>query len=239
MSVVRFISDLHLSEHTPEFNRWFEHSLREWAHDEIDALYILGDWFDYWVGDDDQRPFIQSIEQACRQFTHHKSLYVMHGNRDFLVGEDFTKRCGAQLLREDVHVLGNLYLLCHGDHLCVDDVPYQAFRQQSRQVAWQQRMLQQSLPVRHALAQQIRQESQELGYLVDVSQEAVSSLCAEYPQARVLIHGHTHLPNRHTLENGVIRWVLQDWREDRYGYLDVELANPQNIKHTLIHQPQR
>ena len=234
MPSIRLISDLHLSENTPELIRWFAHLVLDSQYDEqIMSLYILGDWFDYWIGDDDDRVFLPEIIRVCRAFSEYKPLYVMHGNRDFLLGKTFLDRCGATLLAQDVHIVNEALLLCHGDHLCLDDVPYLAFRQQSRQSAWQQHVLRKPLAERQMLAQMIRQESQMNGQWADVAERALVHVQNEHPGVRVLVHGHTHLPGRHPLPVGGVRWVLQDWRSDRYGYLDVDPEYPEGAVHYI------
>jgi UDP-2,3-diacylglucosamine hydrolase len=229
MHSIRLISDLHLSDQTPKLNNRFLSCLAEWSHTPISALYILGDWFDYWVGDDDHRVFIHSIEQACLEFSKYKPLYIMHGNRDFLLGNDFSRRCGAKLITEDTYQLHPKVILCHGDHLCTDDHAYQSFRRQSRHPEWKKHILGQSLENRHILAQNIRKESAELSYISDVSSKAIEALWTEYPQAQILIHGHTHRPNRHEHQDGKIRYVIQDWRDDRLGWIDINLDDATSL----------
>ncbi|KZE25919.1 UDP-2,3-diacylglucosamine diphosphatase [Crenobacter luteus] len=227
-----FISDLHLCEATPALNRLFVDTLAAWRG-RIDALYILGDLFEYWVGDDDDSPFKREMLAAMKAFAAETPLYVMHGNRDFLLGQGFETESGATLLPEptEVELYGRRYLLCHGDALCRDDAAYQQFRAMVRNPAWQQALLAKPLAERHAIAAQIRAASemkkQETGLddLGDVTELAVLELLAAH-DAPTLIHGHTHRPARHdhALPDGraAERWVIADWHDGAGGYLVVD-----------------
>ena len=156
-----FISDLHLSADVPQLNALFFQSLQDWRG-KIDALYILGDFFDVWVGDDDDGPFIQSIKAALADFAQATPVFVQHGNRDFLLGEKFAAESGIRLLPEQfvAELYGKPYLLVHGDELCSDDVAYQQFRAQSRNPMWQAAVLMKPLAERRMLAGQIRMMSE-------------------------------------------------------------------------------
>ncbi|RXZ42481.1 UDP-2,3-diacylglucosamine diphosphatase [Crenobacter cavernae] len=229
-----FISDLHLCEAVPGLNRLFVDTLAAWRG-KIDALYILGDLFEYWVGDDDDSPFKREMLAAMAAFSSETPLFVMHGNRDFLLGPVFEADSGAKLLGEptEVTLYGRRFLLCHGDALCRDDVAYQQFRAMVRNPAWQQALLAKSLAERHAIAAQIRAASdlkkQQTGLdeIGDVTEDAVAELLAEH-DAPTLIHGHTHRPahHQHTLPDGrtAERWVIADWHDNAGGYLRVDEA---------------
>lgn len=228
-----FISDLHLSEDTPALAALFQRTLADWAG-RIDALYILGDLFEYWVGDDDDSPFLADMLAAMRDFSTLTPLYVMHGNRDFLMGSGFEARSGASLLADPqpVTLYGKPYLLAHGDALCTDDAAYQQFRAMSRNPAWQAAMLARPLAERHAIARAARRESEgqkrEQGYteIGDVTEHAVLALLVAHGWP-TLIHGHTHRPAQHQHGDGqhqAQRWVIQDWHDDRGGYLVVDEA---------------
>jgi UDP-2,3-diacylglucosamine hydrolase len=228
---IHLISDLHLSDETPELKQLLLSTLAAWSG-RIDALYILGDLFEYWVGDDDDNPFIQDMVSALAQFSARTPLHVMRGNRDFLLGAGFAARSGAQLL-EDPALLergGRRYLLSHGDALCRDDLPYQQFRALSRQPAWQQAMLARPLAERHAIARQARAQSetqklaQGMHPISDVSDSAVLELLEQYDWP-ILIHGHTHRPACHEIGKGERRsqrWVIADWHDAHGAYLRLD-----------------
>lgn len=188
-----------------------------------EALYILGDLFEYWVGDDDDLPshlkrVITSLKQASEKFP----IYFLHGNRDFLIGDTFCQQTGCQLLQQPIVI--DLYnrktLLLHGDSLCTEDQPHQAFRNMVLNPLWQQAFLAKSLAERHAMAQQARQQSQShtqtlTETIMDVNPTAVINSMQEY-QVDQIIHGHTHRPAIHSidLENTLgRRIVLGDWQE--------------------------
>ncbi|TDR82246.1 UDP-2,3-diacylglucosamine diphosphatase [Paludibacterium purpuratum] len=228
---IHLISDLHLSEDTPDLNRLFLGTLDDWQG-RIDALYILGDLFEYWVGDDDDSPFLRETLAAMHAFSERTPLFVMHGNRDFLLGEGFARASGAMLLT-DPHPLaiGQIrYLLSHGDALCTDDTAYQQFRAQSRHPAWQHAMLARPLAERHAIARMARQESETakrqngLSAISDVTDGAVLALLEAHDWP-LLIHGHTHRPACHVIERHgrqTQRWVIADWHDGQGGYLTLD-----------------
>ena len=228
-----FISDLHLSADVPQLNALFFQSLQDWRG-KIDALYILGDFFDVWVGDDDDGPFIQSIKAALADFAQATPVFVQHGNRDFLLGEKFAAESGIRLLPEQyvAELYGKPYLLVHGDELCSDDVAYQQFRAQSRNPMWQAAVLMKPLAERRMLAGQIRMMSETKknaegkSEISDATEAGVQALLGNYAgqNTAVLIHGHTHRPAVHTHEidgRTLTRYVLQDWEGERGGYLSV------------------
>lgn len=229
---IHFLSDLHLSEETPALNRLFADTLTAWRG-QIDALYILGDLFEYWVGDDDDSPFISQALKQLADFAAVTPLYVMHGNRDFLLSEGFCQATGAKLLEDpsEVTLYGKKIILSHGDVLCTGDTAYQQFRQMSRNPAWQQGLLAKSLAERHAMARQIRAMSENkrqengLSDIGDVTPDAVLALLRAHPGA-TLIHGHTHRPARHEYDLGegvsAERWVIQDWHGETGGYLKLD-----------------
>ena len=213
-----FISDLHLDPTRPAVSRAFL-DLLEQQVPQADALYILGDFFEAWIGDDDDSPLIQEITTGLKSCTDNGTpVYIMHGNRDFLIGQDFCEKTGCQLLEDPsvVDLYGKPVLLAHGDALCTDDQAYMAFRQQCRNPAWQQQMLTQPLEARRELAKQLRMQSKEANSnkaedIMDVNADAVTELMQQHP-TNLLIHGHTHRPAVHndgTNEN--TRIVLGDW----------------------------
>ncbi|MBM2884467.1 UDP-2,3-diacylglucosamine diphosphatase [Chromobacterium phragmitis] len=226
---IHFISDLHLADDTPALNQLFLDTLAAWRG-RIEALYILGDLFEYWVGDDDDSAYLEAPLAAMRAFAAQTPLYVMRGNRDFLLGAGFEQRSGAALLDDPtlMEAYGQRILLCHGDALCTDDVAYQQFRAVSRNPQWQQAMLARPLVERHAIARQARQQSEMnkqqtgLSAISDVTETAVRELLAAHAWP-TLIHGHTHRPahHRHGASN---RWVIQDWHGETGGYLALDDA---------------
>lgn len=212
-----FISDLHLDEGLPQLTAAFEQFMARVAP-KASHLYILGDFFEVWVGDDDRSDFNLHIASLCRNYVEQGSkLSLMVGNRDFLMGEAFAALCGATLLSDPtlINLNGTPTLLMHGDSLCTQDAEYMAFRQQSRSPEWQQQMLSQSLEARKAFAAQARQKSQshnrmQADDIMDVTPAEVTKVMAEQGATR-LIHGHTHRPARHTLPDHCERIVLGDW----------------------------
>lgn len=223
---VLFISDLHLSPERPA--RLFHEFLAGPAH-AAEALYILGDLFEYWAGDDDlEDPFNREIATALGQVASRGvNLYLMQGNRDFLMGERFAAACGAALLPDPTltHICRIPTLLMHGDTLCTGDTAYQAFRMQVRNPDWQKQFLAKPLEERKSLIGELRAKSDvekrgKTAEVMDVSPEAVEAELKRYDYPR-LIHGHTHRPARHLHAvdgRNCERWVLSAWYE-RGGYL--------------------
>lgn len=217
MSSTCFISDLHLDAARPHVFDGLAAFLQRIRG--CDALYILGDLFETWIGDDDDAPLATATCDLLRSFTADGNrLLLMHGNRDFVLGDRFAAACGATLLA-DPHTL-NLYgvdtLLLHGDSLCTGDAQYQAFRKQARDPAWQAAMLARPLDERRQFAAQLRKLSHEATSnkpedITDVDPDTVDALALSHGVRRV-IHGHTHRPARHDTPFGT-RWVLGDWNE--------------------------
>jgi UDP-2,3-diacylglucosamine hydrolase len=218
-----FISDLHLSEQRPEIIQLFLHFLQQTAP-QAENLYILGDFFEMWLGDDDDTQLattvIHALNALSRTGTH---IFIMHGNRDFLLGEQFMRACQATLLTDPfkIDLYGTPTLLMHGDTLCSEDMQYQAFRQQVRDPQYQQAFLAKPLAERHAIAQQLRAMSKEqtsikAESIMDVTPAEVTRVMQEYNITQ-LIHGHTHRPRIHLLElpNHQIgkRIVLGAWED--------------------------
>jgi UDP-2,3-diacylglucosamine hydrolase len=216
-----FVSDLHLDAERPAITELFGRFVDEEARDS-DALYILGDLFEAWVGDDDPSDtgaFVATKLRALRDAG--VPVFFIRGNRDFLLGEDYARQAGITILPDPAVVLlyGKPVLLMHGDTLCTDDFAYQQFRAQTRNPAWQAQFLAQPLPARIAFAQQARAASRAhqsglqgkglMEAITDVSPATVSATFARYG-IDTLIHGHTHRPAVHTHEGGT-RVVLGDW----------------------------
>jgi UDP-2,3-diacylglucosamine hydrolase len=223
MSETLFIADLHLDPKRPIVFKLCLDFLANQAC-QADALYILGDLFEVWVGDDDDTPTYQPIWAALHNLTTSGvPVFIMHGNRDFLLGDDFAAATGCQLIFEPylLDLYGTPTLLMHGDSLCTLDTDYQAFRQQVRNPQWQTQFLTQPLAQRQQLAQQARAESMTKGQttaeaIMDVTPEAVIATLETHHVSR-LIHGHTHRAARHELDingNRAYRWVVGEWRED-------------------------
>lgn len=215
-----FVSDLHLDGAHPEIADQFLAFLEGDARG-AEALYILGDLFEVWVGDDDPDPHKRQVGDALRALTGSGVPgFFIHGNRDFLIGEDFAAYCGITLLAEPTvtRIAGRRVLLSHGDALCTDDLDYQAFRTMVRDSAWQAQFLAMPLDARQAMAAQARAASKtsmsgKSASIMDVNQTAVETLMREH-EVSVLVHGHTHRPavHRFTLDgDDARRIVLGDW----------------------------
>jgi UDP-2,3-diacylglucosamine hydrolase len=235
-----FISDLHLSADRPEANERFFRFLGDTAA-RAEALYVLGDLFEYWIGDDDlDDSFNSRIAAAFAELTATGvKLYFMHGNRDFLLGDAFAARCGGALLSDPtlIELYDTPTLLMHGDSLCTDDKEYMAFRERVRDPEWLSRFLAQPLAVRRAQAQGLRERSEQekqtkTADIMDVALATVQQVLREHGYPR-LIHGHTHRPAHHIhVVDGLTceRWVLPDWY-GQGGYLraDVRGCRPQSL----------
>ncbi len=221
--MILFISDLHLSFDKPKITRHFVYFLQTRAR-QAKTLYILGDLFDAWVGDDDfTEPNAQIRRELKRLTDFGVTVYIQRGNRDFLIGERFARGTGVILL-DDYAVIdleGEKTLLTHGDLLCSDDVAYQAFRAKSRTLEWQQNVLSKPLWLRLIAARWYRLRSfwhkqKKSDYVMDVNQTTVENLMRKYQCTR-LIHGHTHRRALHEFNlNGqkAQRFVLADWNND-------------------------
>lgn len=217
MSRTLFISDLHLDPSRPAVTRALADFLA--ANTGSKALYILGDLFEAWPGDDDDSPLAREVIAMLRKFSDTGAgLYIMHGNRDFLLGDRFCRATGATLLADPtlIDLDGEPTLLMHGDSLCTGDGEYQAFRKTARDPAWQAQLLAQSLQERRELAARLRSMSREANSnkaedIMDVTPADVEKTMHEH-NTRQLIHGHTHRPARHEQRGGT-RWVLGDWEQ--------------------------
>lgn len=216
-----FISDLHLSESESHITPLFLNFIRDTAP-QADALYILGDLFEYWAGDDDlDTPFHRKITEALHALSSHgTAIFIMHGNRDLLMDQQLAQACHASLLPDPtlLDLYGTPTLLSHGDALCTDDIQYQAFRRQVRDPQWRATFLAQPLARRKAQIEELRSISKSEKQtksmdIMDVNQEAVAELLRSHNYPR-LIHGHTHRPalHQHIVDGTTCeRWVLGDW----------------------------
>lgn len=220
MSSTVFISDLHLDSTRPAVTQALATFLEKNTH--CDSLYILGDLFEAWLGDDDDSPIAHEVTNLLRQYSDSgPALYLMRGNRDFLMSSAFCQAVGGQMLEDPIVIdlYGTPTLLMHGDSLCTDDADYQAFRKTVRDPQWQADVLSHSLEERRALAAQLRSVSKESNSnkaqdIMDVSKPEVAKVMAEHGVTQ-LIHGHTHRPAQHDIPSG-LRWVLGDW--EQYGW---------------------
>jgi UDP-2,3-diacylglucosamine hydrolase len=217
-----FVSDLHLAAARPEMVSAFIHFLDHAAR-AAERLYVLGDCFDIWLGDDDARPPHPAVTAAFRRLTGAGTpVKIMRGNHDFLLGERFAAASGCELLADSevIDLYGRPTLIMHGDALCTDDVEYQRFRAHSRDPDNQRRFLAQGLEERAAQAERLRSQSRARTRLkpeeiMDVSREAVLA-AMRTARVRDLIHGHTHRPGVHSLDidgSPGRRIVLADWYE--------------------------
>lgn len=223
MGPVLFISDLHLSGDRPEINRVFFEFLNGRAR-EASALFILGDLFEYWAGDDDcDDPFNTTILSAIAKLVASGvPVSFIHGNRDFLAGGEFARRAGLTLLADPtkLKLFGTPTLLMHGDTLCTDDHKYMMFRAQIRSDSWARDFLSKPLAARKAIIGGLRRQSEEekrskTASIMDVSTPAVEAILRAHAYPR-LMHGHTHRPalHQHVVDGHPCeRWVLADWYE--------------------------
>lgn len=237
-----FISDLHLEESRPDITDAFMTFLDEKARG-VEKLYILGDFFEAWIGDDERTPLQEQVAHALRALSETGTeLFLMHGNRDFLIGEAFCNRIGATLLDDPtvVDLYGTPSLLMHGDSLCTADVEYQKFRANMRNPQWQQMILQRPLAERQLMARQLRDISMAKNKgkeesIMDVTPDEVVKAMDAHGVQR-LIHGHTHRPAVHELEAGgkpAKRIVLGDWDKNVW-WLEVKPGQePELKKHPL------
>ncbi len=212
-----FVSDLHLSPDLPKTTEAFFGFLRDHAL-HTKALYLLGDIFEYWAGDDDlEDPFHRAVIHKLRSVSDHGvSVYWIGGNRDFLVGEAFATACGMRRLSEPhvAEIAGKRLLLLHGDAQCTDDTAYMAFRSQVRDPEWQRAFLARSLAERKAIISGMREGSRQAQRdkpmaIMDVNAGEIADLFEAYA-VPLMIHGHTHRPQVHE-HDGRVRHVLPDW----------------------------
>ncbi len=217
-----FISDLHLDPNRPEITELFREFLAGPAR-QAEALYILGDLFEVWIGDDDDTPLAAQVADALHALREAGvSSYFIHGNRDFLLGERYAERAGLTLLPElqVIELHGVPTLILHGDTLCTDDVEYQVFRRKVRDPRWQRRMLRLPLFMRRFQAARMRKASQQATqlkpeHITDVNPDTVTETLRAFGVRR-MIHGHTHRPGMHHFEldgEPAQRIVLGDWGE--------------------------
>ena len=233
----RFISDIHLSENSPHITNAFKAFLNE-SKDVCSHLFILGDLFEIWIGDDEDNPFIQETKKILIDFTSDgPETFFIHGNRDFLVGEAFAKETGITILPDPytLEINNQKVILSHGDFLCTDDKDYIDFRNQVRDKDWQNNFLEKPLDERKQIAATLRADSKEAtskksNEITDVNNQSVEDFINEH-QPDLFIHGHTHRPNIHDVGSSK-RIVLGDWGE--YGWFLEILNNEHQQKKFLI-----
>ena len=233
----RFISDLHLSDKNPELNQAFFKFLEE-SKEDCTHLFILGDLFEAWIGDDDDLPIHIEIKQALKAFTTNgPETFFMHGNRDFLVGESFAKETGITMLPDPytLEINNQKVILSHGDFLCTDDVDYINFRNNVRSKNWQKDFLSKDLNERKLIASTMRNDSRQATSqksleITDVNLESVDSFLEEH-NPNIFIHGHTHRPKIHH-HDAIKRVVLGDWGSSGW-YLSI-IDNDLDLKEFKI-----
>lgn len=217
-----FISDLHLSEDRSDITELFLKFLRDHAA-TVEALYILGDFFEYWIGDDDRNPLSQTIAQALKSLSQKNcKIYFTHGNRDFLLGKKYAKSAGMKILHDYtvIDLYGTPTLLMHGDTLCTQDIAYLKFRKKVRNPITQFLFLCKKLKTRRNMALQYREMSKARmptvdPDILDVTNSEIPRLMQKF-NTKLLIHGHTHRPCIELLklnDHFVKRIVLSDWEK--------------------------
>ena len=211
-----FIADLHLDSTSPQKLFTLQQVLADATHN-ASAIYILGDLMDTWIGDDDDSGFADQLRQTLRQPAQHVPLYLMHGNRDFLIGLQFASDVGATILEDPtvIEIQGERVLLSHGDVFCTSDVAYQEVRTMFRSTQWQHDFLAKSLAERRKLAVSMRMQSKEAvaeksDYITDVVEDDIVAALQCF-DCQTMIHGHTHRPGQHRMAHGYKRYVLGDW----------------------------
>jgi UDP-2,3-diacylglucosamine hydrolase len=239
---ILLISDLHLQTARPDLTQAFLAFLVTRAS-PASALYILGDLFNVWIGDDDDVPLNGEVSNALKQLAASgTAVYLLHGNRDFLLGPAYAAACGATLISEPYLLshCGRNYLLMHGDVLCTKDADYQDFRTMVRDARWQQQFLARPLGERRVFAEQARERSKTMSSnkpsdIMDVTQSAVEEILLEQ-NIPTMIHGHTHRPALHEFtigNNHYERLVIGDW--DQYGwFVELDASGAKQYRFDLV-----
>ncbi len=220
MPYTLFISDLHLSAERPDITQAFFSFINQQITAECDALYILGDFFEYWIGDDDNNPFHHSIINTLKTVSARLPVYFIHGNRDFLIGKKFAQACQLTLLPEQVVIdlYGRNALIMHGDSLCTLDSEYMKFRRKTRAKWWQTGILLLPLFIRRKIAEKARlqstlsQQNKSMAVMDVTPYEVIDQMAKS--DVDLLIHGHTHRPAIHIMDENdppTQRIVLGDW----------------------------
>lgn len=224
MIEIAFISDLHLHPKRADITQKF-YSFLTWAEQHVKRLYILGDFFDAWAGDDAQNSFSDAIARKLRKISC--EVFFMAGNRDFLISQRFSKKCGWVIIYEPQTIIIDTkkVLLMHGDVLCTTDVTHQIFRKITRNFVFKFLFLLLPLALRKRMVAKVRTLSsakQKKTSSIDISLSSAAKFCKKY-DCKILIHGHTHQCNIHTHAN-FIRYVLSDW-DDKVSVLCYDLLN--------------
>ena len=218
-----FISDLHLDDAREDVKKTFFKFLDDEAP-KFDNLYILGDLFEVWIGDDYQDTLSVEVIRRLKAFSHTgKKIYFMHGNRDFLLGHKFAESCGGEIISDPYvfKVKDKKIMLSHGDIFCIDDLDYQNFKNTVRSEKWKTNFLSKDLSERNAIAKKLREESaqknlEKKAFLMDVNKGEVNRVAQKY-DIDILIHGHVHRPKTHIEDYGT-RIVLGDW-DRKYWFI--------------------
>jgi UDP-2,3-diacylglucosamine hydrolase len=238
--ISRFVSDLHLRVERPDLTERFAAFLADTAAADVEMLFILGDLFEYWIGDDSLADAFNANVCALLRATADRGTRIcfIAGNRDFLIGETFAAAAGIKLLPETVKVGagGTATLLMHGDTVCTDDLPYQEFRRMVRSSEWQQDFLARPLAARRAEVQSLRRRSAEAMRsktvaIMDANAGAIRAALTAHGCTR-LIHGHTHRPSHEHIQlaaGDAERWVLSDWDTGRGDALEIGPAGVRRI----------
>ncbi|WP_440055694.1 UDP-2,3-diacylglucosamine diphosphatase [Pseudoalteromonas sp. T1lg65] len=235
MGKTYFISDLHLAEHRTDITQAFYTFLEQHMSSSVDALYILGDFFELWVGDDERNPLAIEVAAKLKALSQFNiKVFFIHGNRDFLIRQQYADLCGMTLLPEQavIDLYGKPTVIMHGDEMCTQDLVYQKFRKKSRGWWWPKLMLAMPLWYRRRVAAKARRKSKEnqkgkAPEILDVTEEAVLAMFANYG-VKNMIHGHTHRPDVHHYPEGKVRTVLGDWYSQS-SYLVVDESGEQRL----------
>ena len=232
-----FISDIHLTQNNELIKNSFFSFLDNFP-EEVNNLFIVGDLFDLWIGDDVRNELVENLHLKLKKLMNNKkNIFFFHGNRDFLVGESFCKTSNIKLIHEPTvfEFFGFKTLILHGDQLCTEDVDYQNFCKIVRNEQWQSEFLSLSIPERLKIAQNVRKESSvslanKDDYITDVADITVLKYFEKYKVTH-MIHGHTHRPKIHPVENNFSRLVIPDWNNNYWGYIS---SSQNGFAHNLI-----
>ena len=232
-----FISDIHLTQNNQLIKNSFFSFLDNFP-EEVNNLFIVGDLFDLWIGDDVRNKLVEDLHLKLRKITNNKkNIFFFHGNRDFLVGESFCKTSNMKLIHEPTvfEFFGYKTLILHGDQLCTEDVDYQNFCKIVRNKQWQSEFLSLSIPERLKIAKNVRNESSislasKDDDITDVTDQTVLKYFKTYKVTHI-IHGHTHRPKIHLIENNFSRLVIPDWNNNYWGYIS---SSQNGFAHNLI-----
>ena len=233
-----FVSDIHISDNYPEICKLFFDFIKK-IDNNVNALYILGDLFEYWLGDDDPNPIFKQTQDALKDLSKKNiSVFFLHGNRDFLIGDIFAEKTHIKVLHDPsiIELHGERILISHGDIFCIDDEEYQSFRKQTRDPTWQEMILEKPLEYRRNFAKMARMKSKEHTQLdnediMDVNENEIKKTF-EHFNLSTIIHGHTHRPFIHNTVSNKINYrriVLGDWYEQG-SILEWSESGPKLIK---------